>query len=305
MPVKPELSPIPPSAYAVGVSGGADSVALLTLLLQTRPELTLHVVHLDHETRAGASAADAAFVADCCARHRLPLTLARRSDLAAPEKGWPANRSARFRAMRFALFRQACAAHCLAGVLLAHHADDQAETFVQRLLRSGAPAGLTGMSADSRVAGLRILRPLLNVRAADLRAFLRARNEPWREDQSNASPAYQRNRVRALLAAHPHLAEVCLEAVAAMRDLLAWTRSAAPTLPVVFPARQLADLPDALAEESARRWLASQGVPRGELSPAVLARLIEMSRDAATAPRQQFPGSVTVRRRGGKIDVVS
>ncbi|HEY7119240.1 MAG TPA: tRNA lysidine(34) synthetase TilS [Tepidisphaeraceae bacterium] len=298
----------PGGAWAVGVSGGADSVALLAML-RTRPDLRLHAAHLDHETRGDASAADARFVAELCARWGIPCTVRRRGDLEAAAvttaTALPANRAARFRALRLSLFQDVCAAHGLDGVLLAHHADDQAETIFQRLLRGSGPMGLTGIQVESFIKGLRIVRPLLDIPGRDLRDFLRSIAQAWREDASNASPAYQRNRVRAALARHPVIADASRAMGCAMGTLVSWVRTCAPALGEAFAVRQLAELPDVLATESARRWLAAQGAPAEELSPVVIARLVEMARDAATPARAHFPGKLWVGRRGGRISVVS
>jgi tRNA(Ile)-lysidine synthase len=296
------ISAVPAGAWAVGVSGGADSVALLALLRE-RPDVRCHVAHLDHETRDGESAADARFVVDLCARWDVACSVARRSEIE-PARAWPANRSARFRAMRFHWYREACDRHGLGGVILAHHADDQAETFVQRLIRGSGPAGLAGMRADVRIGGLRVMRPLLGARARELRSYLNERGQPWREDASNASPAYQRNRVRAVLAGNEPLAEAARGAAAAMGALNAWARAAAPRPGETFAVRELADRPIVLAQEAARRWLVARGAAAGELSGAVLARLVAMASDAATPPRQQVPGGVTVWRRGGRMGAV-
>src|SRR4051794_19617096 len=88
------VAAVPPGAWAVGVSGGADSVALLELLAAgaARAERSLHVVHLDHETRAGESAADAAFVRELAARHALPATIARRGEIEPLVADLPNNR---------------------------------------------------------------------------------------------------------------------------------------------------------------------------------------------------------------------
>jgi tRNA(Ile)-lysidine synthase len=288
-------------AWAVGVSGGADSVALLALL-RGRGDVRCHAVHLDHQTRDGASADDARFVATLCATWKVPCTIARRSEIESSVADLPANRSARFRALRLELFRRVCAKQGLAGVILAHHADDQAETIFQRLVRGSAgPAGLVGMRLRTRVAGLTIQRPLLGATSAELREMLRARGQPWREDSSNASPAYQRNRVRKILAANPPLSHALLDMAEAMGAWVNWARSSAPTLAETFAVRELADQPEALAMEALRRWLAERGAPREELSPDVLARLIEMARDAGTSPRRHFPGGLLVARRSGRI----
>jgi len=297
------IAAVPAGAWAVGVSGGADSVALLTLL-RRRSDFKLQVVHLDHETRQGQSAADAQFVAELCARDGIACTIARRSELEPLAAELPANRSARFRALRFALFQTVCKAHSLNGVILAHHAGDQAETIFQRLVRGSAPAGLVGMRMQSRVGGLAILRPLLGVAPETLRELLKTVGQSWREDASNASPVYQRNRIRSALQCNPALMTSLLEMGETMAAMTAWARTAGPVLGEEFAVRELADSPEVLASEAARRWLYERGSPRGQLTPAVLDRLIEMAGDAATAPRQHFPGGVLVGRRGGKIFVV-
>ncbi len=189
------ITEVPPGAWAVAVSGGADSVALL-MLLHARADLSLHVVHLDHQTRCGESATDAAFVSDLSHRHNLPCTIRRRSEIESTMDSLPQNLSARYRAARMELFKQVVQSHNLQGVILAHHADDQAETILHRILRGSGPATLAGMSSSTMLATLRLLRPLLHVSGTDLRAFLTEIGQAWREDSSNASPNYLRNRLR-------------------------------------------------------------------------------------------------------------
>jgi tRNA(Ile)-lysidine synthase len=217
----------------------------------------------------------------------------------------PPNTSARFRALRLHLFRTVGAEAGLQGVLTAHHADDQSETIFQRLVRGSGPAGLTGMRARASVGGLTILRPLLGMSGQALRDYLRSVGRSWREDASNASSQYQRNRVRGLLTRHPAVAASALDLARAAERLLQWAREAAPELAEAFPVGQLADAPDALALEAARAWLAARGAPRDELSAAVLERLVAMARDAATPPRAHFPGHLLVSRRRGRIEVVA
>jgi tRNA(Ile)-lysidine synthase len=294
------VATVPEGRWGLGVSGGADSVALLALLHE-RGDVCCHAVHLDHEARDGASAADARFVERLCAAWHVECTVVRRSEIESSVAGLPPNRSARFRALRLALFRRVCADRGLGGVILAHHADDQAETILQRLLRGSGPAGLVGMRARTRLAGLTILRPLLGVGSAQLRELLRARGQAWCEDASNASPAYQRNRVRAVLSAHPALSHALIEMADAMAGWVNWARSSAPVLGETFQVRELADQPQALASEGARRWLAERGAPREALSADVLVRLIEMARDAGTPARRHFPGGLLVARRAGRI----
>src|SRR5205085_9100684 len=146
--------------------------------------------HLDHETRAGASAADASFVRDLSAAWGIPLAAATFSIVAPTLPPVVKNLSARWRAARIALYRQTVDAHDLRGVILAHHADDQAETILHRLLRGGRSSGMAGMAASTRLSGLTVLRPLLGVRRETLREYLRASAQSWREDESNLSSRY-------------------------------------------------------------------------------------------------------------------
>jgi tRNA(Ile)-lysidine synthase len=189
------------------------------------------------------------------------------------------------------------------GVILAHHADDQAETVVQRVLRGSGAAGLLGMRADAIVSGVRIVRPLLSARRAQLRELLRARGIAWREDASNDAFDQQRNRVRAMLERHPAIAEAAIELAEASAALVAWLRTCGPELAEVFEVRALQRLPPPVAREAARRWLAARASAGEEISTAAADRLVEMATDAASPARQHFPGSLLVRRRKGIISV--
>jgi tRNA(Ile)-lysidine synthase len=294
------VAKVPPGRWAVAVSGGADSVALL-LLLHARPDLFLHVVHLDHQTRGQASAGDAQFVADLANQLAIPLTIARRDQIEPGMQSLPKNLSARYRALRIELFGSTVARENLLGVILAHQADDQAETIFLRLLRGSGPAGLPGMSVRRRLGELTILRPLLHVRRSDLRNLLAARGQNWREDASNVSDHYARNRIRKFLESRPDLHEPLLAVGRACAEYSKWIRKTAPALNEEFPAIALAVSPRMLARESARRWLTSQGVPPAKLTPAMLDRLRDLAADAATPARQQFPAGVRVHRRAGWI----
>jgi len=301
-PLANAIALVPAGRWAVGVSGGADSVALLALVRQ-RADLTLHIAHLDHQARAGDSAHDAAFVASLAKQWHIDCTMARRDEIEPRVDSLPANISARFRALRLALFREVVQRHGLDGVILAHHRDDQAETILHRLLRGASAAGVGGMSERSRVSGLLILRPLLGVRRESLREYLRGQQLTWREDASNASEEYLRNRLRKVLSLRRELAERLIELGESARALRSWTERHAPALPPRFAAAALDHSPPFVARESARRWLIARGAPPGELAGNVLDRLLAMAQDASTPPRQHFPGRILVRRRGGVLFV--
>ena len=186
----------------IGCSGGADSVALLRLLHAINQSdhwgWALAVGHVNHGLRGKASDADAQFVHQLasslglvCTTTTLELPADANEDLA---------RRQRFKALTAMVRRQKCA-----GVVMAHHADDQAETVLMRILRGCGLVGLSGMAATATVGGLTVYRPLLQFTREELRGFLEEIGQSWREDASNISPRFLRNRVRAELL--PTLAE--------------------------------------------------------------------------------------------------
>jgi tRNA(Ile)-lysidine synthase len=180
----------------VGVSGGADSVALLCVLkiLQPTWKLTLHVAHLDHALRDG-SADDAVFVKELADRWRVPATVEQRNvrQLCA-QYGWSLEDGAR--RVRYQFLAEVAQRQQADGIALAHTADDQAETVLMRLLRG---AGLTGLSAipiKRRMGEQWMIRPLLETWRRDLEAFLQQQQLAWRQDSSNADGRFVRNRIR-------------------------------------------------------------------------------------------------------------
>ncbi len=296
------VASVPLGKWGVGVSGGADSVALL-LLLREFTSASLHVIHLDHETRDGESAADAEFVIDLCRSLGMPVCVEKRNVVEARSTDLPKNVAARFRKARFELFRSVVAAESLDGVILAHHADDRTETVMQRILRGSGPGAVQGMSPASVVDGLQILRPLLAVRSEKLRDFLISRGQAWREDQSNASDRYLRNRLRRWLAEQPQMHETVLRIAEQSGRLKVWLDAHSPELSGTFSAEKLAGLCDPLARHAGAKWLARAGVPHDQLTRDVVERLVNMATDVASSPRVHFPGSILVSRSRGVIKV--
>jgi tRNA(Ile)-lysidine synthase len=177
----------------VGVSGGADSVALLLLLenLRERLGIGLAVLHFNHQLRGAESDADEQFVAALAAEHGIDF-LAGRGDVAgeARARGWNLEDAAR--RMRYEFFSAAVRDGRATHVSVAHTADDQAETVLARLVRGTGPAGL---AAIYPVKG-HVVRPLLEVRRCELREYLEGRGESWREDASNLDTTRLRARLR-------------------------------------------------------------------------------------------------------------
>src|SRR5580658_420295 len=196
--------------WAVGVSGGADSVALLLMLLERRRDIRPWVLHLDHELRGAQSEEDAVFAQNLAARLGLPCEIARRKEIEKSLGKLPVNASAKYRAARLAFFRTVVRKHRLNGVMLAHHADDLAETVLHRLIRGTPVTGLTPMRPEAEMDGLRIVRPLLAIGRAELREYLQSRGQDWREDPSNAGEDYLRNRLRKILKTRPELTPTLL-----------------------------------------------------------------------------------------------
>jgi tRNA(Ile)-lysidine synthase len=244
-------------------------------------------------------------VADLAASLRLPCTVARRTQLESDQPdALPRNLPARMRALRLRLLARVCCGHHLAGILLGHHRDDQAETILQRLIRRASVAGLSGMSDAAMVSGMTLRRPLLHLSRQTLRDYLNSIGQGWREDASNALPSQQRNRVRMVLASRPELVASLLELGRACEAWRNWA-SQVPPWPAEPDARHGAPgiigmLPP-LARLAAARWLVARGVPAELMSRALAERLLELIDDAAAPASANFPGNIRVRRRAGRI----
>jgi len=177
----------------VAVSGGADSVALLLLLVELRKQLglVLSVVHFNHKLRGKHSDADEKFAAKLAAEHKLAF-YAGRGDVAADAKLRKANLEDTAREARYQFFAVLAATGQLDKVAVAHTADDQAETVLAHILRGTGIAGLGGI--HPRVG--HVVRPLLGVRRAELRAYLKSKKQTWREDATNRDTTRMRARIR-------------------------------------------------------------------------------------------------------------
>lgn len=187
----------PALPLAVGLSGGADSTALLIGCAERWPG-QVRAFHVHHGLQAAADDFER-HCAALCTRWNVPLDVrcvdAHHAPGQSPED---AARRARYEAFdALAHIQQAQGA--IQSIALAQHADDQVETLLLALSRGAGVAGLAAMPAYWRRGGIDWYRPLLAVPGAQIRAWLRARGESWVEDPSNQDERYTRNRIRARL----------------------------------------------------------------------------------------------------------
>lgn len=271
--------PPPGTEVTCGVSGGADSLALLVLAVEAGCRAT--AVHVDHGLRPD-SAADADLVAEVAAR----LGAGFRAERVAVGPG--GNLEARARAARHAVLGP----HALLG----HTADDQAETVLLNLLRGAGPDGLAGMRPDRR--------PLLRLRRHETAALCAALGLRPVSDPTNADPAFRRNRVRHELL--PLLDDIAGRDVAALlsRQAGLW-RQVADDLDrragAIDPtdAAALVGAPAVVAGAAVRRWLRACSLERHPPDAATVERVLAVARGEAVAA--EVGGGWRVARRHGRL----
>lgn len=204
----------------VAVSGGPDSVCLLSVLIDLAKdlELSLHVAHLDHMFRGKESADEALFVADLAKKSGIPATI-EKIDVPAfcAQRGLSAQAGAR--EVRYRFLAEVAAKINATRIATGHTATDQAETFLLRLLRG---AGVSGLSAIPPVRGI-IIRPLIEVTREEVLEYLRMSGLEYVSDPSNAKPVYTRNRIRmellpALRRFNPRIVETLASEAAFLRE---------------------------------------------------------------------------------------
>lgn len=259
----------------VGVSGGPDSVALLSVLVKLRKRLGIEVCvgHVNHGLRGAESDGDERFVIELAKRHKLRHRR-RRVDVAARRGAKGGSLEEVARDVRYAFFRKAAKELGANVIATGHTADDNAETLLMNLLRGTGLKGLAGIPI-SRVEGeLRLVRPLLEASRTEIVAYLADKGIAYRTDSTNADTSLTRNRVRAELL--PQLAEQYNPAVAGLlsstaeqvRDVVELVRSQVDRAVerfaqavdggVALPLRALRQMPRAVRTELLRRLVAER-----------------------------------------------
>ncbi len=184
----------PGTAVVVGLSGGADSVALLHLLLSLRKELSLSAVtavHVNHGLRGEEAMRDQQFAERLCEQWQVPLTV-HRCDVAALAEQQHCGTEEAGRMVRYRLLEQAADAFSSCRIATAHTASDNVETVLLHLCRG---SGLHGMAGIPPVRG-RVIRPLIDCTRAEIEAYCREHGLSYVADSTNADLSYARNRVR-------------------------------------------------------------------------------------------------------------
>lgn len=204
----------------LAVSGGADSVAMSHLLVrlaqQGRLACGFVMGHINHHLRGAASDADEAFVRSLAASLGVPFTA-----VSVDVKGYAAARKLSIetagRRLRLAALVEIARGHGYSAVATAHHADDQAETMVHRLLRGTSLRGLCGIRPAAVHHGLRFVRPMLSLRREQIEAYCGEHHLDWRHDHSNDALDFTRNRIRHCLL--PELRRECPDLVERLAEL--------------------------------------------------------------------------------------
>ena len=287
-----------PEKLLVGISGGLDSMALLHALVQDGRKPT--VLHFDHGWRK-ESASDAAWVKEQARQAGLKFFGGRARAVKNNQRETEA------RVARYAFFMRASRRFNITDLVLAHHADDQVETFLLQLLR-GAGAGARGMDPVSPRGGLKVHRPWLGIWRKEIAAYARRRRLTWRDDSTNADPRHRRNLIRHRVLPYlkrqfsPAVTQNLWRAAEIARaeslwlDTLCAVSAAKPELAV----KALRARPLAGQRRTILRWLQARGVP--DLSFADVEAVRGLLEQALPA-KINLGGGKFARRRAGILFV--
>lgn len=289
--------------FLLGVSGGRDSMALLHAL-SGFGQKRFTVCHLNHRLRGAAASADARFVE----REARRLGLAYEGGTAdtralAKQQGLSLEHAAR--EARRAFFLTCARTHRCRTLLLAHHADDQAETCLLNLFRGTGMTGLSGMQKDARRDGLRVIRPLLTVSRETIAKYVEEHEIRFREDASNASLDFTRNRLRhevlplveQVFGYSPRPALLRLAEI--LRAENEWMESLIPTPTSELSCQELRAMSLGLQRRFVLRWLRQEGI--FEPGFAETEKVLSLLPLPDAPAKVNLPRGVHARRRAGRI----
>lgn len=294
----------------VGVSGGADSVALLRALVAVGRSVT--VAHVHHGLRGAEADADEEFVRKLCQQLEVRYEC-RRVEVST----WGRNVEAAGRRARYAFFAEVAQRCGAQWVAVAHTADDQAETILHHLIRGTGLSGLRGMAAERMLTlpdGRRVplLRPLLAIRRQQVQEYLQQLEQNYREDSSNRDVAYTRNRIRyevlpLLESFNPRVVEALCrlgdqvteaeEVLAGLsQELLARAERPRAGEKVVLDVGVLQSAPPLIQRGALRSLWLREGWPMENMDYAAWHKVVELCHRSETA--WNFPAGVHLRRQG-------
>ncbi len=300
---------LPGQRVGVAVSGGADSVALLRLLLELQPKIGFVpcVIHLNHMLRGRASEADEKFVAKLAKSKGLEF-FSKKVDIAPLSKKQKANVEEVARRERYAFFEALVRDERVNKVAVAHTADDQAETVLAHILRGTGLSGLRGIHPQTG----NVLRPLLGVRRAELRTYLKKLKQAWREDASNRDTARTRARIRKKLlpmlekdfnsGVVEHLCQLAKLAGEDEHYLEAqvsdWQRTSTQKTEsgVIVNLADLMRAPHALRSRALRAIVSEVKTRSGQLSLEHVEAMLELAERQESGKQIQLPGGVELQR---------
>ena len=317
----------PGDHVVIGVSSGPDSMALLHLLLKlneldTRQagssgwRLKFHVAHLDHRLRGDESDADAAFVQAAADSYSLRCSIEKR-DIAKLVEDGSGGVEEVARRERYAFFERVCLQTGAKVVAVGHHADDHAETILQRILRGTGIRGLAGIPQSRPISpksDVRLIRPLLRITRDSLRAYLADEGVAFREDSTNATVEPTRNRIRNVIL--PSIEELVnpqvRDALIRLGEQAQWTQEylgetvqrTFESLIISHTDQELVLNVDALGRKSRivqteliRLGYRSFGLGEQDLSFSHLSAAIDLVADRASGKQLQFPRGMTLEKR--------
>jgi tRNA(Ile)-lysidine synthase len=297
---------------AVGLSGGADSVALTRALAERSRQLglVLHAAHLHHGLRGEEADGDLAFARALASELGLPFH-EERVDCEAEAKANGETIEEAARHLRYRWFRQLMASGEVEAVATAHTRDDQAETVLAKFLRGAWTEGLSGIHPVVEFPEGRILRPLLATTRTEVEAYLGAVGQKWREDSSNRHLTFTRNRIRHELLPlletwNPRLREHLAQMAQLARDEEAWWTG---EVAKVAPQLLLQGRPVRGGGREAGEGLALDVIRLAALAPALQRRLLRFAAEELGADLD-FPATEALRtlalvgRAGQRLELV-
>ena len=325
----------------LAVSGGSDSIALLHGVKELRDrfeqsdayskdkspsqhknqasENRLLVGHFNHGMREGEATADARFVQSICEKLKLPCEIGQVEQTSmqkTPREGWEST----CRNMRYAFLLKLAEKHGARYVVTGHTADDQVETILHRVIRGTGLRGLTGMPRSRSLSpAVSLLRPMLGLSRSMARDYLESLEIEWKNDSTNASAAFTRNRIRHDLlpllerdfnpqvsTAVLRLSQLAGEAQEMVDGVIANTLAACRSLEkngeIVLKLGELVAQPEFLIRELMIAIWRERGWPLQAMGLREWQSLAELLREADPGVLT-LPGSVVAKKEGGKLSL--